>query len=219
MRITQSRPIIFLTVTAILILLIFAYIFTKPSISPINSEQKAQNEDIKPKLEMISYSLHPVGHDKVKLISGNYGFEILFSKEYEFSGTRGFNQYYPEHETVGMAVNEKGDTSDLTYSIDIGFLNEQSIEQIAKEEIENEKRSFRFAGKSDKIIVPIEKTQMNGTEGIRFQLRRASDDDVLVYYLTKGDKYYRISSGRNHGKHFTDVQLEEIRETFNSLRI
>ena len=113
---------------------------------------------------------------------------------------------------------DKDDISDLAYSIEIGLLNNKSIIQLADQELVYVKESLSYAGKTDRVDIPILKTSIGGEELISFQYRGAFDVDVLVYYIAKGDTYYRISSGRNHGNHFTKVQFEEIRETINNIR-
>ena len=220
--------IIILSVLFIVTVLISFQLFNKTRYGEIKSDKaddnrQDQKEEIDLKLEIVRYSLLPVDTDRVRLTSGNYGFEMIFSDLYEFSTGRSFNNDNPQNDEVHVGVMDKDDVSDLTFTIAIGLLNYKNIEQIVQEAVDAQKRNFNPTANPEEIMdedMKLEKATdtINGEKVIWFQSRGAFDQDEIFYFFVKGDKYYTIYSGLNHGKHFNPGQLAEIRETVNSFK-
>lgn len=217
-RIITSRQISIIIL--LVIVLVSGAIFWKNSYNlSIDNNTEETSEEIKPKLEMVNYEIEPTQNGQVLLRSSNYKFQFILPSKYEFSSGRGFSKYYPEDETVAVFTLDPHVENDLTYSINIGFLNNQDINEIVNEEVEGEIRNLGYAGKTKEDgNFRVTNIVSSAGEGIKMRFIGALGGENLIYYFEKSDKYYRISINPTKSYRFTQAQLNEIEQFINSFK-
>lgn len=168
-----------------------------------------ETKEIKPKLELVRYSLEPLDNGYLRLISDNYHFEFIFRDIYEVSTDRGWNKKYPENESVGLGIRDREGISNLSFSIDIRFLSNQSLSNIDQDSIAGETQKYNLVQKTDLMTNGLTITKLR-YEG------QSNGDIVLQYFFIKEDKLYSLAPGLSSQTTFTNKQLQEIDRIISS---
>lgn len=223
----KNSKFLYLVVLIPFFVLITFFIVNKFSTLQTNNDGlKISSSEAKAKLSMVEYSLSKTGINSLLVSSNNYGFQVVFPDFYKFDTGRGFDKMYPEKETVSLfTTSNENKTPELVYAVEIGFLNNKTLQELAQDEIYGQKRNMNPSLKPseiEKVNIKLKKTELfiNGTPTIKIQFTGAFGADGIVYYLVKSDKYYRISALRDGGKlyTFTQNQLVEIDRVVKSFK-
>ncbi len=226
-RVTKSNKFLYLLVFAAVFVAGVFFASNKISTRQLtNGNLPTTSPEVRAKLAMVKYSLSKTGINNVVVSSTNYGFEMIFPDHYKFDIGRGFNKDYPENETVSihtLGIEKIDVNNDLVYAVNIGFINGKTLEQRVDEAVYGQKRNTKPWLKPEeveKVDIKLRKTALviNGVTAIKIQFQGSFGGDQVVYYLVKGDKYYQISAGKNHGKLFTTNQLSEIDRVIRSFK-
>lgn len=177
--------------------------------------QQFNDNNIKPRLSTIEYTVEPLQNNKVEVRSQNYAFSITIPDKYELSKGWGFDKEFPEKESVQISARDNEKQSALVYVIEIKFLNNKTVEDIAKAEIDYFKTEYNDTNPAE---IELKEIIINGQKGVTYQSRNAFGQDVIVYYFAKENLYYSISVSLDSTKYFTASQRQEINEVVNSFQ-
>ncbi len=218
-----------ITLFVILAFAVFAVVLlSKSKITALVQDKTQVNNlatpsTISPKLERVKYTLEPAENGKM-LSSSNYDFQVTFPGYYDdFTVGWGFDKDFPENETTSVGGKHRLDPSDkdnfMSYDISIGFLNNQSIQDLIDKQIEGIKKSLEMAGKTEKDGQI--QTQTLTTQAGKFVKVRHIDAfnfESVYYYIPYKDKYYTIYAGQSRNTRFSQVQLSEIDQVVKSFK-